>query len=111
MYWIGFDVGKAFHWMCVLDGEGTVLLSRRVDATEEQLEVALSEIAAFGSTEERMVGIDIVGGPATLLEALLLAKCEQVRYLPRTEPGILPAQACGRERCPTNDHCPGSSES
>ena len=84
MHWIGFDVGKAFHWICVLDGEGKVILSRRVDATEEQLEDALSEIAAFGTTEERMVGIDIVGGPATLLEVLLLAKCEQVRYLPGT---------------------------
>ena len=68
----------------MLDGEGEVVLSRRVDATEEQLEAALSEIAELGNTEERMAGIDIVGGPATLLEALLLAKCEQVRYLPGT---------------------------
>lgn len=30
--WVGFDVGKAFHWVCVLDGEGEVLLSRRVEA-------------------------------------------------------------------------------
>ncbi len=84
MHWIGFDVGKAFHWMCVLDGEGEVILSRRVDATEEQLEAALSEIAELGNTEERMVAIDIVGGPATLLEALLLARGERVRYLPGT---------------------------
>ena len=82
MYWVGFDVGKAFHWMCVLDGEGKVILSRRVDATEDQMEAALSEIAALGTIEERMVGIDIVGGPATLLEALLLANSERVRYLP-----------------------------
>ena len=84
MHWIGFDVGKAFHWVCVLDGEGQVILSRRVDATEEQLEVVLSKIAAFGNTEERMVGVDIVGGPATLLEALLLARGERVRYLSGT---------------------------
>lgn len=47
-YWVGFDVGKRFHWLCVLDGDGAILLSRRVDATEEQLEAACSEIAALG---------------------------------------------------------------
>lgn len=84
MHWMGFDVGKAFHWVCVLDGEGEVVLSRRVEATEEQLEVVLSEIAGMGGPEERVVGIDILGGPATLLEALLLARGERVRYIPGT---------------------------
>jgi hypothetical protein len=48
MHWVGFDVGKAFHWPCVLDAEGGVVLSRRVETTEEQLEAALSEIAGMG---------------------------------------------------------------
>ena len=38
MHWVGFDVGKAFHWVCVLDGEGEEVLSRRVEASEEDLE-------------------------------------------------------------------------
>jgi transposase len=83
-HWIGFDVGKRFHWLCVLDEEGQVLLSRRVDATEERLEAACSEIAALGNAEERMVAIDLVGGPATLLETILLERGEQVRYIPGT---------------------------
>jgi transposase len=37
-YWVGFDVGNAFHWICVLDQEGEEVLSRRVEATEEDLE-------------------------------------------------------------------------
>lgn len=81
-HWIGFDVGKRFHWLCVLDEEGQVLLSRRVDATEERLEAACSEIAALGNAEDRMIGIDLVGGPATLLETILLEHGERVRYIP-----------------------------
>src|SRR4051794_15995164 len=83
-YWVGFDVGKRFHWLCVLDGDGTILLSRRVDATEDQLEAACSEIAALGDVEERVVGVDVLGGPATLLETTLLERGERVRYIPGT---------------------------
>jgi transposase len=83
-YWVGFDVGKRFHWLCVLDGDGAVLLSRRVDATEEQLEAACSEIAALGDVEERVIGVDLMGGPATLLQTILLDRGERVRYIPGT---------------------------
>jgi len=81
-YWAGFDVGKAFHWLCVLDDEGGVLLSRRVEATEEDIEAACSQIRALGSSQERTVAVDMMGGPATLLEAILLGRGERVFYLP-----------------------------
>ena len=74
MHWVGFDVGKAFHWVCVLDGEGEVVLSRKVGATEGRMEETLSEIFELGEPAERVVGIDILGGPATMLEALLLER-------------------------------------
>lgn len=77
-------MGKRFHWLCVLDGDGAVLLSRRVEATEEQLEAACSEIGALGDAEERVIGVDLVGGPATLLETILLERGERVRYIPGT---------------------------
>ena len=80
--WVGFDVGKAFHWVCVLDEEGEVVLSRRVGATERDLEVCLEEIAALGG--DRTFGIDLLGGPATLLEAVLAGNGERVFYLPGT---------------------------
>lgn len=77
-------MGKRFHWLCVLDAEGAVLLSKRVDSTEEQLEAVCSEIAALGDVEERMIGVDLLGGPATLLETILLECGERVRYIPGT---------------------------
>jgi hypothetical protein len=77
-FWVGFDVCKAFHWVCVLDEEGERLLSRRVDATEADIEAALSEIEKLCAPSERMVGLDLTGGPATLLEALLLDRGERV---------------------------------
>ena len=79
-YWVGFDIGRAFHWVCVLDGEGEEVLSRRVEAAEEGLEAACSEIEALGG--ERAVGLDLMGGPATLLEAVLLERGEKIFHVP-----------------------------
>jgi hypothetical protein len=79
-YWVGFDVGKAFHWVCVLDNEGKEVLSRRVEATEEDLQASCKEIERLGG--ERTVGIDLLGGPATLLEAVLLGGGESVFHVP-----------------------------
>ena len=73
-------IGKRFHWMCVLDEEGELVLSRRVEASERDLEDCCEEIARLGG--ERMVGIDLLGGPATLLEAVLRARGERVFHLP-----------------------------
>lgn len=79
-FWVGFDVGKAFHWVCVLDDAGDVVLSRRVEAREWDLETCCEEIAALGG--DRKVGTDLLGGPATLLEAALLEQGERVFHLP-----------------------------
>lgn len=79
-YWVGFDVGKAFHWVCVLDEEGEEVLSRKVEATEEELEAACKEIEGLGG--EPTVGIDLLGGPATLLEAVLLGRGERIFHVP-----------------------------
>jgi hypothetical protein len=68
-YWVGFDVAKAFHWVSVVDDEGNEVLSRRVEATEEDLDALCSEIARLDDGERR-VAIDLVGGPAALLEAV-----------------------------------------
>jgi hypothetical protein len=79
-YWVGFDVGKAFHWLCVLDEEGGEVLSRRVEATEEDLEASCSELERLGG--ERTVGIDLLSGPATLLEAVLLGRGQRIFHVP-----------------------------
>jgi transposase len=79
-YWVGFDVGKTFHWVCVLDEEGEEVLSRKVEAVEEDLETICSEVERLGG--ERTVGLDLVGGPATLLEAILIERGERVFHVP-----------------------------
>lgn len=33
--WVGVDVGKKFHWAVVVDAEGEILLSRRVENEED----------------------------------------------------------------------------
>jgi hypothetical protein len=38
----------------------------------------------LGDTDERVIGIDLMGGPAALLEAVLLGQGEEVRYVPGT---------------------------
>lgn len=80
-YWVGIDVGKVFHWICVLDEEGEVVLSERVGASEEELDAVLSRTAELLGGE-RVVAIDLLGGPATSLEAALLGRGERVFYVP-----------------------------
>lgn len=79
-FWAGFDVGKAFHWLCVLDGEGERVLSRRVEATEEEIGEALEELARLG--DDTVFGLDMAGGPATLLASMLLERGERVLFVP-----------------------------
>jgi transposase len=78
--WVGFDVGKASHWVCVLDYEGELILSRRVKATERDLEACCEQIEDLGG--EYMVALDLLGGPATMLEAVLLGRGQRVFFLP-----------------------------
>ena len=78
--WVGFDVGKTFHWVCVLDDEGETVLSRRVGTDERELESCLGEIEALGG--ERTVAIDLLGGSAAMLTALLLGRGERVFFVP-----------------------------
>src|SRR5215213_3333722 len=105
-FWVGFDVGKTFHWVSVLDDAGEVVLSRRVEATEQGLEAACSQIA--GLSEERKVALDVLGGPATLLLALLAERGEQIFHLPglavnrARDPENLPQRrGISRDACPS----------
>jgi transposase len=78
-FWIGIDVGKKFHWACVLDDDGEEVLSCRIEAAEEDLEAFCSRIASLDG--ERKVAIDLLGGPATTLEVSLLTNGERVFYV------------------------------
>jgi hypothetical protein len=97
-HYVGLDVGKGSHWACVIDEQGEVILSRRVEATEEALEAFCSEIAELGVNNERVLGIDLTGGPAALLEAVMLGRGEQVRYGPGTAVNKAPEAYAGGEQ-------------
>jgi transposase len=69
--WGGIDVAKEVHWATVIDEAGEVLVDRRVQndpAAIQELAAELSRLA-----ERPVIGLDVVGGIASLLEAMLLA--------------------------------------
>ena len=76
--WIGVDIGKTHHWVCVVDETGQKLLSLKVLNDEAQI---LEMITAVGGLAGgRVWAIDILGTPSALLLALLAQVGEPVRY-------------------------------
>ena len=76
--WVGVDIGKTHHWVCVLDADGSTLLSVKV-ANDEAAILATFETVA-GLASDRVWAVDIIGAPSALLLALLAAAGESVRY-------------------------------
>jgi len=78
--WIGVDAGKGFHWAVVLDAEGEVLLSRRVENDEADLSALVEEALSHGL--EPTWATDQPGGSAALLLAVLWERGQRVLYVP-----------------------------
>jgi transposase len=78
--WAGIDVAKEAHWACVLDQAGTVVVHHRVGNDPAAIQALVEELA--GWAEELVVGIDVVGGIASLAEAMLLAAGLRLVYVP-----------------------------
>lgn len=76
--WVGVDIGKTHHWVCVLDADGSTLLSVKV-ANDEADIVGLLETVG-GLAEQLVWAVDIIGAPSALLLALLAQAGESVRY-------------------------------
>ena len=49
----GVDVGKAHHWVCLLDEPGGVVLSRKVANDETDLAAVIQEVTASGAGASR----------------------------------------------------------
>lgn len=73
--WLGVDIAKAFHWAVAINETGTVLLNRRVDNDPAAIDGLLGELGAL-KAEPGVVtaaaGVDVLGGIAGLLTAMLL---------------------------------------
>lgn len=81
---VGIDVAKEFHWAEIkVAGTGAVLASRRVDNTPQDIGDLITEIrSAQASHGHARVGIDILGGIATLLEAMLAEAGLMIVHIP-----------------------------
>ena len=70
---VGIDVAKDFHWVRAVDRrDGEVLLDRRVENDPASLARLVDQLEALRGRGSLRVGIDVVGGIAGLLSAMLL---------------------------------------
>lgn len=77
---IGIDVAKDEHWATAITDLGEVLLNRRVDNSPAGVAELLTDLEGLGG--ERTVGIDVLGGIASLLSAMLLEAGERLVHVP-----------------------------
>src|SRR4051812_11737454 len=70
---VGIDVAKDFHWVRAIDcADGQVLLDRRVENDPAAVARLVEQLEALRTRGAVRVGIDVVGGIAGLLSAMLL---------------------------------------
>jgi transposase len=69
---VGIDVAKEFHWVRAINTTNSeLLLDRRVDNQPQALADLIDELRRLAVDRELTVGIDVVGGIAGLLTAML----------------------------------------
>lgn len=79
----GFDIAKDFHWLAVTDDRGRALLSHRVDNDPQAITEAIGELHAVQAQYGPVtVGVDILGGIAALLVAMLVAEDLRCVHVP-----------------------------
>jgi len=67
---VGIDIAKELHWACAIDASGRDLLDRKLLNTPEDLLRLVDELKALAAPVR--VGIDVLGGIASLTQAVLL---------------------------------------
>ena len=66
---VGIDIAKDLHWVTAIDADGIVRLDRKLENTPAATAGLIAELTALGGTAR--IGLDVVGGIAGLLEAML----------------------------------------
>lgn len=66
---VGIDIAKEVHWVTAIDEVGEVALDRGVENTPADIAALIDELAACAGT--LTIGLDVVGGIASLAEAML----------------------------------------
>jgi transposase len=76
--WVGVDVGKTHHWVCVLDTDGKKMLSMKIANDQAEISAVITRVSELA--RQIIWAIDIVGAPSALLLALLCQAGQSVRY-------------------------------
>ena len=92
--WAGVDVGKEHHWVCVVDGNGNVVLSRKVVNDEHTMRDLVAEIDKLAG--EVSWTVDLSNVFAALL-LTVLADAGKTAELERADELIPSRQALVRE--------------
>jgi transposase len=80
---VGVDVAKDFHWVQAVDRrDSEVVFSGRVDNTPPALAELVQRLDGLRDRGRLTVGIDVVGGIASVLTAMLLDAGIQVVHVP-----------------------------
>jgi transposase len=70
---VGVDVAKEFHWATAIDERSGELLSRRVDNEPAAIQQLIEELERLRAEHGAVtIGIDVVGGIASLVSAMLV---------------------------------------
>jgi transposase len=77
---VGIDVAKETHWAAALTDTGEIVLDHAVENDPAAIEALVAELRARGG--ECTIGLDVLGGIATLLSAMLLAAGQRVVHVP-----------------------------
>lgn len=68
---VGIDIAKEIHWVTAIDTEGIVLLDHKFQNRPSDIANLIEELNRFDG--EVRIGLDVVGGIAGLVEAMLAA--------------------------------------
>lgn len=67
---VGIDIAKELHWVAAIDSAGCVLLDRKLANTPHELMNLVAELRGLAGPIR--IGIDVLGGIASLTQAVLL---------------------------------------
>lgn len=68
---VGIDIAKELHWVSALNQHGEVLLDRSVVNDPEALQGLVDKLQTLQGMGQLVVGLDVVGGIASLTQAML----------------------------------------
>lgn len=78
--WVGIDVAKETHWVAAVTETGETVLDRRLQNEPEDIARLIEELQRQAG--QCAIGVDVVGGIATLLTAMLLEAGFAVVHVP-----------------------------